>query len=75
MWKKVLLASAVTALLASVAIPIQTTPADAGRSGCRAAAKLKYPGDSKARREFRRWCKREYKLYKAAHKGGSRAPA
>ena len=75
MWKKVLLASAVTALLAGVAIPIQPTPADAARSGCHAAAKLKYPGDSKMRKEFRHWCKRQYKIYKAAHKGGSKAPA
>ena len=75
MWKKVLLASAVTGLLASVAIPIQTIPADAAHSGCRAAAKLKYPGDSRARKEFRHWCKRQYKVYKAAHKGGSKGPA
>jgi hypothetical protein len=33
MWKKVLLASAVTGFLAGVAIPMQTTSADAARSG------------------------------------------
>jgi hypothetical protein len=75
MWKKVLLASAVTGLLAGVAIPMQTTSADAARSGCRQAAKAKYPGDHKARKAFRHWCKREWKIYKKANKGGAKAPA
>ena len=48
MWKKVLLASAVTGLLAGVAIPIHSTPADAARSGCHKAAKARFPHDHKA---------------------------
>ena len=35
MWKKVLLASVVTGALAGIAMPIQSTPADAARSGCK----------------------------------------
>ena len=57
MWKKMLLASAVTGLLAGAAVPIQTTPADAARSGCHKAAKARYPGDHTARKAFKRWCK------------------
>ena len=49
MWKKVLLVSAVTGLLAAAAVPIQSTPADAGRSGCHKAAKAMFPADRKAR--------------------------
>jgi hypothetical protein len=75
MWKKVLLASAVTGLLAGAAVPIQTTPADAARSGCHKAAKARYPGDHTARRAFKRWCKSQWKLYKAPHRGGPKAPA
>jgi hypothetical protein len=69
MWKKVLLASAVTGLLAGVAIPIHSTPADAARSGCHKAAKARFPHDHKARHQFKHWCKAQWKLYKAAHKG------
>jgi hypothetical protein len=75
MWKKVFLALAVAGLLAGAAVPIQTTPADAARSGCHKAAKARYPGDHTARRAFKRWCKSQWKLYKAAHRGGPKAPA
>jgi hypothetical protein len=67
MWKKVLLASAVTGLLAGAALPLQSTPADASRSGCREAAKVKYPGDPKGRRAYRQYCRSQWKVYKAAH--------
>jgi len=69
MWKKVLLASVLTGALAGVAIPIQSTPADAARSGCHKAAKARFPHDQKARHEFKRWCKAQWKLYKAAPQG------
>ena len=75
MWKKVFLALAVAGLLAGAAVPIQTTPADAARSGCHKAAKARYPGDHTARRAFKRWCKSQWKLYEAAHRGGPKAPA
>jgi hypothetical protein len=69
MWKKVLLASAVTGLLASVAIPIHSNTAYAAHSGCAEAAKTKFPANPTARKEFKRWCKDQWKLYKASHKG------
>jgi hypothetical protein len=67
MWKKVLLASAVTGLLTGAAIPLQTTPADASRSGCREAAKAKFPDDLKGRRAYRHYCRSQWKAYRAAH--------
>jgi hypothetical protein len=75
MWKKVLLALAVSGLLVGAAIPIQATPTDAAHSGCRKAAKAMYPGDLAQRRAFKRWCKSQWKLYKAERKGAPRPPA
>jgi len=67
MWKRVLLALAVTGLLAGAAIPLQSTPADASRSGCREAAKAKFPPDLNGRRAYRQYCRSQWKAYKAAH--------
>ena len=50
------LASAMTGLLAAAAIPLQTTSADASRSGCREAAKARFPDDSRTRKEYNRYC-------------------
>ena len=69
MWKKMLVISAVTGLLAGAAIPILPTPADAARSGCFKAAKAQFPADHKARKQWRHWCKGKWKIYKASHKG------
>jgi hypothetical protein len=69
MWKKVLLASAVTGLLAGAAIPIHPNTAYAAHSGCAEAAKMRFPADPTARKEFKHWCKDQWKLYKASHKG------
>ena len=74
MWKKVFLASAVTGLL-TAAVSLQSTPADAAHSGCSRAAMVKYPSDLTARKEFKHWCKGQWKIYKAVHKGGPKAPA
>ena len=68
MWKRILLASTVTGLLAGVAMPIHSIPAQAARSGCHKAAKAKFPHDRVARRQFRHWCKGEWKVYKATNK-------
>jgi hypothetical protein len=73
MWKKVLLVSTVTDLLTGALIPIQSAPADAARSGCHNAAKAKYPGDHKARKQWRHYCKGQWKIYKAAHKGAPKS--
>jgi hypothetical protein len=67
MWKRVLLASAVIGLLAGAAVPLQPTPADASRSGCREAAKTKFPADLKGRRAYKQYCRTQWKAYKAAH--------
>jgi hypothetical protein len=69
MWKKVLIASAVTGLLAGAAITIQPTPAEASRAQCREVARAKFPADWKARRDFKRYCIREWKAYRAAQRG------
>jgi hypothetical protein len=70
MWKKVLLVSAVSGLLAGAVI--QPTPAEASRAQCREVAKAKFPADSKARRDFKRYCFREWKAYRAAQRGAVR---
>jgi hypothetical protein len=67
MLKTMLLAATVTGLLAGVTVSVQSTPAEAG-SKCFKAAKEKYPGDRTVRREFRKWCKAEWKAYKKAKK-------
>ncbi len=63
MLKTMLLAATVTGLLAGVTVFVQSTPAEAG-SKCFKAAKEKHPGNWKARREFRKWCKTEWRAYK-----------
>ena len=72
MLKKILVAAAVTGLVAGAALPVQITPALAGKSGCKAAAKARFEGDRKAQRAFKKECKAHYKAYKKAHgkKGG-----
>ena len=36
-------------------------------SGCANAAKIKFPDNHVARKQFKHWCKDQWKLYKAAH--------
>ena len=58
---KVLLACAVIAL---------ASPAFAREykhSGCRDAAEMKFPTDRTARKDFKHWCKDQWKMYKASH--------
>lgn len=64
MWKRVLLASAVTGLMAAAAIPV---PTEASRSGCREAAKAKFSYDARTRGKYRHYCRQQWKVYKAAH--------
>jgi hypothetical protein len=72
MLKRMLLAAAVTGLIAGAAIPVQITAAMAGKSGCREAAKAKFPGDLKSRHAYKKECKSQWKTYQTAHgkKGG-----
>jgi hypothetical protein len=70
MLKTALVVAAVTGLFAAVAI--QTTPADASRADCRQMANARYPAEGKMRRDFKRYCLREWKAYKAANRGAPR---
>jgi hypothetical protein len=56
MLKKILLIAAAAGLVAATALPIQFTPASAATMTCRAAAKAKFPHDSKARHAYRKAC-------------------
>jgi hypothetical protein len=67
MLKRVLVAAAVAGLVASAAVPLETTPAMAGHSGCGQAAKAKFSGDAKMRKAFKKNCKAHWKAYKKAH--------
>lgn len=71
MLKKMLFAAAVTGLVAGVALPLHTSQAEAAPSGCRAAAKAKFPGDglfNKERHQYRKACKQAYRAHKKAAK-------
>ena len=37
-------------------------------SGCADAAKLEFPDDHAARKDFKHWCKDQWKIYKKSHK-------
>lgn len=67
MLKRILIAAAVTGLVAGAALPVQITPAFAGKSGCHESAKAKFPGDKKAAHAFKKECKAHWKAYKKAH--------
>jgi len=67
MLKKILVAAAVTGLVAGTALPVQITPAFAGKSGCKETAKAKFTGDRKAQHAFKKECKTHWKAYKTAH--------
>jgi len=67
MLKRILLAAAVTGLVAGAAVPVQTAPALAGKSGCHEAAKSKFKGDRKARHALKKECKAHWKAYKGGH--------
>lgn len=60
MLKKVLFAVAATGFIAALALPVQSTPAEAAMT-CREAAKIEFPDDRKARRAFRKECKAAWK--------------
>jgi hypothetical protein len=72
MMKKIILAAAVTGLIAGAAMPLHTSPAEAA-SGCMKAAKAKYTGDRKARVAYRKECRMHFKAYKTAQKAAKKA--
>ena len=66
MLKKVLFAVIATALVAAFALPVQFTPAAAAGSNCKEAAKVKFPGDRKARHAYKKECKAAFKASQKA---------
>jgi hypothetical protein len=69
MLKRLFLAAAVTGLVAGASVAVTADPAMAGKSGCREAAKAKFPGDLKARMAYKRECKAHWKAM-AGKRGG-----
>ena len=65
MLKKLLFAAVATALVAAIALPLQISPAEAAMT-CKAAAKLKYPDDWKARHAWKKACKAAWKATQKA---------
>jgi hypothetical protein len=66
MQKKVLLAAVATALVTAVALPLQMAPASAEAMTCKAAAKVQFPSDRKARHDFKKSCKAAWKATQKA---------
>jgi hypothetical protein len=68
MLKRLFLATALTGLVAgaSFAVNVDTAEARPG-SGCREAAKAKFPGELKSRVAYKRECKTHWKAHKTAH--------
>ena len=62
---KVSLACAVTALAVIASSPLDAR--EFKHSGCANAAEIEFPTDRSARRDFKHWCKDQWKLYKATH--------
>lgn len=65
MLKKVLFAAVATGLVAATTLPMQFTSAEAGMMSCKEAAKVKFPGDRKARHAYKKACKAAFKSQKA----------
>ena len=62
---RVLLACAVTALAVTAFSPLGAR--EFKHSGCANAADIEFPTDRIARKEFKQWCKDQWKIYKATH--------
>jgi hypothetical protein len=66
MCKKAIWALMVAGLLSGLT-GSASNAAEYKHSGCAEAAKMKFPADPTARKEFKHWCKDQWKIYKAAH--------
>ena len=66
MSKKVWMIFVAACLLASTGSALSA--AEYKHSGCAKAAKLEFPNDHAARKEFKHWCKAQWKIYKASHR-------
>jgi hypothetical protein len=65
MLKKIVLVAAIVSLFP---IGLAPSPASAADSRCSDAAKARFPDDHAARKEFKHWCKDQWKIYKKLHK-------
>ena len=65
MLKKVLFGVVATGFVAALALPVQVAPADAAMT-CKEAAKVKFPGDRKARHAWKKECKAAWKVSQKA---------
>ncbi|HKB22322.1 MAG TPA: hypothetical protein VKC99_05990 [Methyloceanibacter sp.] len=65
MWKNIALVSIIAGLLAGTAFPLSAR--EYKHSGCGKAAKAQYPDDPAARKNFKHWCKDQWKIYKETH--------
>ena len=68
MLKKVLLILATAGLPLVGLAPDSLIAADYKHSGCSDAAKAQFPYDHSARKDFKHWCKDQWKIYKKSHK-------
>jgi hypothetical protein len=66
MWKRTILISAITLVASLTCLPLDA--AEFKHSGCGKAAEMKFPTDRVARKEFKHWCKDQWKIYKASQK-------
>ncbi len=64
MLKKAMLVLAIAAISL---VGLSTITLQAGDSGCADAAKARFSNDHAARKEFKHWCKNQWKIYKKSH--------
>jgi hypothetical protein len=67
MLQKLVLVSATAGLLLAGPALNPLSAADYKHSGCSKAAKVRFPNDHTARKEFKRWCKDRWKIYKESN--------
>jgi hypothetical protein len=68
MSKKEIAVSAIAGLLVVGLAANPASAADYKHSGCADAAKAEFPYDHAARKDFKHWCKDQWKIYKKSHK-------
>jgi hypothetical protein len=68
MLKRATLVGATAGLLLVGAAPHAISAGEYKHSGCADAAKAEFPEDHAARKDFKHWCKDQWKLYKKSHK-------
>jgi hypothetical protein len=68
MLQKSILISATAALFLVGPAPNPLVAAEYKHSGCANAAKVRFPDDPAARKDFKRWCNEQWKIYKKSHK-------